>query len=251
MKGNLTAEALRSKQLLTSFGFVLLVAPVAVPDRAQAETEWKRVLVIAAWPARPLVLRVLPFSSEQNPPINWGYPARWRASSTPLAAASREDRPVANFKHRDAPRAFPGHAEPIISTRRIHVGRRPVHLVHLDPRAGGHPFYLRPTCGRHWVMTSLICFLSLTVLFIVSSTAARRADPVHRPRAVHPGPRIFALWIAYGLIFLLACWRRSSGARRHEPGGVARPSSCPRAGAPERLRREVRQDRRRRGAERA
>ena len=69
-------EALRSKQTLIALALIFLVAPAGLfLIERKLLTEWKRLLILAGMAALGLSFYAyLPFSSEQNPPMNWGYP---------------------------------------------------------------------------------------------------------------------------------------------------------------------------------
>ena len=69
-------ESLREKQTLIAVGLVFTVAPAALfLIERKLLTEWKRVLILAGMAALGLSFYAyLPFASEQNPPMNWGYP---------------------------------------------------------------------------------------------------------------------------------------------------------------------------------
>ncbi len=69
-------ESLRNKQTMIAVGLVFLASPVGLfLIERKLMTEWKRVLILAGMAALGLSFYAyLPFSSEQNPPMNWGYP---------------------------------------------------------------------------------------------------------------------------------------------------------------------------------
>jgi hypothetical protein len=71
-----TPEALRNKQTMIALGLIFMAAPVGLfMIERKLMTEWKRVLILAGMAALGLSFYAyLPFSSEQNPPMNWGYP---------------------------------------------------------------------------------------------------------------------------------------------------------------------------------
>ncbi len=71
-----TPEALREKQTLIALGLIFMAAPVGLfLIERKLMTEWKRILILAGMAGLGLSFYAyLPFSSEQNPPMNWGYP---------------------------------------------------------------------------------------------------------------------------------------------------------------------------------
>lgn len=71
-----TPEALRNKQTLIAVALIFLAAPIGLfMIERKLMTEWKRVLILAFMAGLGLSFYAyLPFASEQNPPMNWGYP---------------------------------------------------------------------------------------------------------------------------------------------------------------------------------
>ena len=69
-------ESMSAKQTMIAVGLVFMASPAALfLTERKLMTEWKRVLILAGVAALGLSFYAyLPFSSEQNPPMNWGYP---------------------------------------------------------------------------------------------------------------------------------------------------------------------------------
>jgi len=76
MTGDLSAEALQSKNILTLVGVISLIIPLVLFFiERKLMPEWKRVLLIGSLCLLGLSFNgFMPISSDQNPPINWGYP---------------------------------------------------------------------------------------------------------------------------------------------------------------------------------
>ena len=69
-------ESMSTKQTLYAVGLVFLAAPIGLfLIERKLFTEWKRVLILGGMAVLGLSFYAyLPFASEQNPPMNWGYP---------------------------------------------------------------------------------------------------------------------------------------------------------------------------------
>lgn len=69
-------QALQAKQMMIVVGLIFLAAPILLFFlERQLLTEWKRVLLLVLSAGLGLSFYAyLPFASEQNPPMNWGYP---------------------------------------------------------------------------------------------------------------------------------------------------------------------------------
>lgn len=69
-------QAIKSKQTLFVVALIFLASPIAVfMIERRLLTEWKRMLILVAAAGLGLSFYAyLPFASEQNPPMNWGYP---------------------------------------------------------------------------------------------------------------------------------------------------------------------------------
>ena len=211
MKGQLPPEALRTKSLMSALGLLFLLSPVGLfLIERKLWTEWKRVLLIALLAVLGLSFYAyLPFSSEQNPPINWGYPRTQEGFMHALTRGQYEKiDPVANFKNAVS---RPGHFMALLNA------------IIFDPRDYTSvvaqftwalalftilPLFFYFKIGRparNWMMTTFITFVSLTVVFIVFQYPQLDVQTLFIGRVQYiQAHAIFALWIAYGLMFGLA-----------------------------------------------
>lgn len=95
------AQSIQQKQMLIVVGLIFLAAPIGVFFiERKLMTEWKRVLILVLAAGLGLSFYAyLPFASEQNPPMNWGYP---RTPEGFIHAISRGQYekidPAANFR---------------------------------------------------------------------------------------------------------------------------------------------------------
>jgi hypothetical protein len=126
---------------MITFGVLFMAAPAGLfLIERKLMTEWKRFLILAAMAGLGLSFYAyLPFSSEQNPPMNWGYPRTmegfWHAVSR--GQYERID-PAENLKQAIAnPKYFWRMLHDVIFDRKgLRVGGGPVHVGHLPVRAG-------------------------------------------------------------------------------------------------------------------
>ncbi|HMP74799.1 MAG TPA: DUF2723 domain-containing protein [Kiritimatiellia bacterium] len=94
-------EAIKNKQMLIVVGMLFLASPIALfLIERKLLTAWKRMLILVAAAGLGLSFYAyLPFASEQNPPMNWGYP---RTPEGFIHAVSRGQYekidPAANFR---------------------------------------------------------------------------------------------------------------------------------------------------------
>jgi hypothetical protein len=330
-----TPEALRNKQTMIALGLIFMAAPVGLfMIERKLMTEWKRVLILAGMAALGLSFYAyLPFSSEQNPPMNWGYPRTQEGFIHAVSRGQYEKIDAAVNMHQAI-------ADPAYFWRMLHdVVFDPGGYVSVVVQftwgialfAGlalifipGLLIYHLTRNGRPWRealgQTALIWFIGLAALTVVPLlfialvhrglpgaraaggdperhphlhlhhlpaallrprptgqhravahhhlrglpfpdrdlphlpvAQARRADPVHRARAVHSGPRrlrhLDQLWAAVrpGLS------GHAAEGTPPAPAGRLRPGPGPACGAraEERLRRPIHQPGGQRGTERA
>lgn len=96
-----TEQSIQDKQMLIIVGLIFLAAPIGVfLIERKLMTEWKRVFILVFAAGLGLSFYAyLPFASEQNPPMNWGYP---RTPEGFIHAVSRGQYeridPAANFR---------------------------------------------------------------------------------------------------------------------------------------------------------
>ncbi len=202
--------AIHTKQMNILLGLIFLVAPVALLIiYRKLMTEWKRVLILLALAGLGFGFNAyLPFSSEQNPPINWGYPRTTEGFKHALTRGQYEKiDPVANFK--DCLKN-PGHLmslckEIIVNPRGYTSVVAQFDWLSLLVIVFFLFFFKMDRRSRHWVMTTFITFFTLTVVFIVFQYPQLDVQTLFIGRVQYiQAHGFFALWIGYGAILGLA-----------------------------------------------
>jgi tetratricopeptide (TPR) repeat protein len=225
---NPSETAVRSKSINTLFGVILLLAPggLYLIER-KLLTEWKRVLIVIALVALGVSFYAyMPISSEQNPPINWGYPRTVEGFKHAITRGQYEKiNPVKNMQHAIG---HPAHFSKMIWTvvldpfgfisvvsqflwikplRPFSLGALLSWVTLLIPLAALAPiaalFFIRRK-ARSWLIATLITFLSMTVIFLVFQYPKLDVQTLFIGRVQYiQAHAIFALWISYGLMFAL------------------------------------------------
>lgn len=199
--------ALRQKHLTVMVALLLLASPIGLFFiERRLFTEWKRVLILAAC----LVLGVsfyayLPFSSEQNPPINWGYPRTPEGFKHAFTRGQYEKiDPVANLKNAvQNPGYFAALLNTIIFSPRDYISVVSQFMWGFSILVLIIPFFWRQVdwAARSWLLVTLITFFSLTVIFVIFQYPQLDVQTLFIGRVQYiQAHAIFALWIAYGLI---------------------------------------------------
>lgn len=151
----------------------------------------------------------MPLSSEQNPPMNWGYPRTMEGFMHAITRGQYEKiSPAANMKQILA--------NPVFFLRQMHAiifnpgGYNsviaqftwPISLLALAPF-----FFLRRYGRRaiNWIATTLVAFLAMTVIFIVFQYPQLDVQTLFIGRVQYiQAHAIFAMWISYGIILALS-----------------------------------------------
>jgi len=205
---NPSAEAIKSKNINTLVGIGLLLAPGAMFLLfRQLFTEWKRVLIALGLAAMGISFYLyMKFSSDQNPPINWGYPRTmegfWHAFTrgqyekiNPVSNLMLAVKTPSDFWARIWAIMFKPHD--YISVVAQFTGVLSLFAV--------IPFIFLPMIkknNRHWMYVSLVTFLSLTVVFVIFQWPKLDVQTLFIGRVQYiQAHAIFAIWISYGLMF--------------------------------------------------
>ncbi len=229
-----SADSLRMKQQMITAGIIFLLAPGGLfLIQRKLMTEWKRFLIAGAMAflGVSFYFGYLPVASEQNPPMNWGYPRTvegfWHAVSR---GQYEKINPVDNMKDAIAhPGTLPKLIYKIIvdpdeytsvmsqfalapsffhNLVERHAILYPIMLVSsILPLLAIMiiPFMRRMSrTSRQWIWTTGVAFFFLTFVFIVFQYPKPDVQTLFIGRVQYvQAHAIFALWISYGVILLL------------------------------------------------
>ena len=202
--------AVRVKHVMSAFAILFLVAPVGLfMIERQLFTEWKRVTLLLVFVLLGFSFYAyLPFASEQNPPINWGYPRTWEGFKHAFTRGQYEKiDPIANLKDAiSRPKYFLALLNAILTNPRDYISVVAQFLWYISLFVLVIPFFWRKTDVRirKWLWVTVITFVSLTIVFVIFQYPQLDVQTLFIGRVQYiQAHAIFALWIAYGLILLL------------------------------------------------
>ncbi len=211
------AEAIHKKQAMFTFGIIFLLLPGGLffIERALF-TEWKRFLITAGLAILGISFYAyLPVASEQNPPMNWGYPRTTEGFWHAISRGQYEKiDPIKNFNEViQSPQKYFTLVNKIIfnakdSTSVVAQFQWYLSFLVLIPVLF---FGKISRQSRHWLIVSLIMFFFLTFFFIIFQYPEPDVQTLFIGRVQYiQAHAIFAIWISYGLIFGLS-WLESRG----------------------------------------
>jgi len=241
-----SAEAAGRKQNLYAFGIILLLAPGGLfMFERKLFTEWKRVLISGALVILGLTFYVgyMPVSSDQNPPMNWGYPRTVEGFFHAVGRGQYERiSPVDNLKQivKDSSQygtliwkiIFDPGGYDLINLRK---GIAKVTGWQSIAERGGYnsivaqfewyvawagvlPFLFFGRIGRRaigWLLVTVLAFVFLTYIFIIFQYLPPDVQSLFIGRVQYiQAHAIFAMWIGYGLIFALAYFDSLMGGNK-------------------------------------
>jgi len=231
-----SAAAAGNKQNNYAFGIIFLLAPggLFLIER-KLFTEWKRVVISGALVVLGLSFYVgyMPVSSDQNPPMNWGYPRTPEGFRHAIGRGQYERiSPVDNFKDimKDSSKygvlvwkviLDPGGYDLMPLRKAV---AKVMNWKSIAERGGYNsvvaqfewyvawaavvPFFFFGRIGRRaigWLIVTLIAFIFLTFIFLVFQYLPPDVQSLFIGRVQYiQAHAIFAMWIGYGLIFALA-----------------------------------------------
>ena len=139
----------------------------------------------------------MPFSSEQNPPINWGYPRTWQGFMHAITRGQYEKvtlTDVFSLMFLEQVMAF------LRDLRAQFFG--PVALLAILPFA----FIVRiGRKNRDWLFTTVAAFVGVGLLFIILQNPKIDIQTLFIARVQYiQSHAIYAIWIGYGLLLLMA-----------------------------------------------
>ena len=140
----------------------------------------------------------MPFASDQNPPINWGYPRTWEGFMHAITRGQYEKVTVA-------------HVFSVKFLLQVGAYLRDLRSQFLGPTAllALIPFVSLPWIGkknRAWFFTTVAAFLGVGLLFIVLQNPKIDMQTLFIARVQYiQSHAIYAIWIGFGLLLTMAC----------------------------------------------
>ncbi len=190
---------LRDKHIKMTLGLLFLVSPVGLfLIERKLMTEWKRVLLIAGLSVLGVCFYgFMPISSDQNPPINWGYP---RTPEGFMHALTR-----GQYEKITASDIF---SKKFLAQVGAYFNDLRQQFTMLTSLLGLVPFFFLGKIdrrGRTWLITSLIAFFSLSVVLITFQNPELDIQTLFIGRVQFiQSHAVYAIWLGYGLVFGLA-----------------------------------------------
>jgi tetratricopeptide (TPR) repeat protein len=139
----------------------------------------------------------MPFSSDQNPPINWGYPRTWQGF---LHAITRGHYERVKLAHVFPPRFLQQVGTYIMDLRSQFYW--PIALL------AGVPFIFCGKVGKRnlaWLATTLVAFLSVGIVFMILQNPKTDVQSLFIGRVQYiQSHAIYVIWMGYGILLLMA-----------------------------------------------
>ena len=192
------AQLTRFKIITETLGIIFLLAPggLFLIER-KILTEWRHALLIIACVALGLSFYYyMPVASEQNPPMNWGYP-----------------RTLEGFKHAITRGQYekikPAEIFSITFLRQLGSYFRDLRRQFTVPIAllALVPFLFFPRLerkARDWLITSLWAFFSLSIVLVIFLNPKLDIQTLFIQRVqLIQSHAVYAVWIGYGIMFAL------------------------------------------------
>lgn len=139
----------------------------------------------------------MPLSSDQNPPINWGYPRTWQGFMHALTRGQYERVTLANVF---TLRFLQQIGAYIIDLRAQFYG--PVALL------AALPLIFSPKLGKKnntWLLTTFIGFIFVSIVFMVLHNPKMDIQNLFIGRTQYiQSHALYAIWLGYGLLLIMA-----------------------------------------------
>lgn len=139
----------------------------------------------------------MPLSSDQNPPINWGYPRTWQGF---MHAITRGQYEQVKLAHVFSARFLQQVGTYMMDLRSQFYG--PIALLAITP------FFFCWKVGRRnigWLVTTLVAFLSVGVVFMILQNPKSDIQSLYVGRVQYiQSHAIYVLWLGYGILLLMA-----------------------------------------------
>lgn len=139
----------------------------------------------------------MPFASDQNPPINWGYPRTWEGFMHAITRGQYERVKLAAVF---TPRFLEQIGTYLYDLRSQFYA--PVALLALLPLALGWRTGKR---NISWLVTTFVAFLSVGIVFMILQNPKTDIQNLFIGRVQYiQSHAIYVLWLGYGLLLLMA-----------------------------------------------
>ncbi|RKX44842.1 MAG: hypothetical protein DRP64_05725, partial [Verrucomicrobia bacterium] len=143
----------------------------------------------------------MPFSSDQNPPINWGYPRTWQGF---MHAITRGQYERVKLAHVFTPRFLQQIGTYLMDLRSQFYG--PIALL------AAIPVLFCWKVGKKniaWLVTTLVAFLSVGIIFMILQNPKTDIQNLFIGRVQYiQSHAIYVIWLGYGILLLMA-WLES------------------------------------------
>ncbi|MEA2069393.1 MAG: tetratricopeptide repeat protein, partial [Verrucomicrobiota bacterium] len=137
------------------------------------------------------------FSSDQNPPINWGYPRTWQGF---MHAITRGQYERVKLAHVFTPRFLQQIGTYLMDLRSQFYG--PIAII------AAVPFLFCWKVGKRnigWLVTTLVAFLSVGIVFMVLQNPKTDIQNLFIGRVQYiQSHAIFVIWLGYGILLAMA-----------------------------------------------
>jgi tetratricopeptide (TPR) repeat protein len=200
----------KTRYIITGITLIALPGPIAFFMARELFTEWRRFLILVGLGALGVSFYFyLPIASDQNPPMNWGYPRTEEGFWHALTRGQYEKFTVLdNLKIMFA---NPGHYIALLNSIIFNpTGYTSVVAQFTWPLAGfailAFVFFVRVQWREQsWLLVTFVGFVFLTAIFVIVQWPDRDVQTLFIGRVQYiQAHAIYALWISYGLIFGLA-----------------------------------------------
>jgi len=139
----------------------------------------------------------MPFSSDQNPPINWGYPRTWQGFMHAITRGQYEKVKLA-------------HVFSVTFLLQVLAYLRDLRAQFLGPIAAlaAIPFIFMFRLKRKnnfWLLTTLAAFIGVGLLFMILQNPKIDMQTLFIARVQYiQSHAVYAIWIGYGLLLMMA-----------------------------------------------
>ena len=139
----------------------------------------------------------MPFSSDQNPPINWGYPRTWEGFMHAITRGQYERVTLAAVF---SSKFLTQLSSYLMDLRSQFYG--PIALLAIIP------FFFLSFINKkniYWLITTLIAFLSVGIVFMILQNPKTDIQNLFIGRVQYiQSHAIYVLWLGYGLLFIMS-----------------------------------------------